>query len=192
MFLKQEVLVGKIALERGILTRQQLTECLAWKTKSEPDKPLISILIEREFVDDESLEVILAEQRKILEREERQRRKKIKLRGVQAEEKNSTVSFRQRCRHCDEILPKAAERCMYCGGRLQKGPATRKLEKRRQKSDERCSLCYYPVLDSDESCPACHAVFVLSGDEGEFKCSACGRFVGLEDRECPWCEASFS
>mgnify|MGYP000698097113 CR=1 FL=1 len=58
MLLKQEILIGKIALERGILSKSQLVECIALKATTEPQKPLVSILIERSLIDDESLEVM--------------------------------------------------------------------------------------------------------------------------------------
>ena len=200
--LEEETLLGKIALKRGVLTRDELKACLRARRRGKKVVPLVAVLIEKGYVDDEQLESILADQRRLLEKRARRKKVKKKLRESQvssvapsrrvkaqvAEEGDAIVA----CPRCGKSVQGSARSCMHCGKGLLSDQEEQKIDRRRARSEFLCNRCLYPVFEEETACPSCHASFLKPGEGGEFKCLECGHFVSDKDRVCPWCEAFFA
>ncbi len=209
--LEEEALLGKIALKRGILDREQLKECLRLRKKGARAKPLIAVLVEKGYVSDKDLEQILTDQRRILSKRQQSKRIQKKLRESQTGSvrrprpapapepdgkervrmKHESVEI-ERCRYCGKPVPPEARRCQHCGKKPVKGAGDDRIDRKRAKSEYLCNLCFYPVFETETECPSCHAVFLRPGEGGEFKCSQCMHFVKETDTVCPWCQAVFT
>lgn len=202
--LEEEALLGKIALKRGILTREQIKECLRIRKRDEKGSPLVAILVEKGYVNDEELATILADQRRILAKRAASRPIQKKLRESQVgpprrgrsdkervRVKDESVAI-VRCRYCGKAVQESARRCMHCGKKLFRGGEESRVDRKRARSEFLCNLCFYPVFEDEIECPSCHAIFLKPGEGGEFKCSQCGHFVAEKDDTCPWCGASFA
>ncbi len=63
MPLREELLLGKIAIEMGLLTKEQLDKAVAIQEEQVPSPPLGELLVDKGFLKKEHLDVALAAQR---------------------------------------------------------------------------------------------------------------------------------
>lgn len=67
MPLREEILLGKIAIERGLLTKEALDRAVAMQESQVPAPPLGSVLVEKGFLKQADLDVLLRVQRERLQ-----------------------------------------------------------------------------------------------------------------------------
>ena len=64
---RPDLLLGQIALEKGFISRKQLDECLKLQADSAKWKQLGMILLDRKYISEDDLEIVLEIQRRNLE-----------------------------------------------------------------------------------------------------------------------------
>lgn len=74
---EQELLFGKIACSLGVVTKEQVQECLLLQGEGETRPPIGQILIEKGYLTERQLEDVLATQRDYLRKVESHSREKV-------------------------------------------------------------------------------------------------------------------
>lgn len=164
-----DVFIGKIALNRRMITQDQLDDCVCFQERSSSPKPLGAIMVLKGYITGEQLKELLKEQEKILSHRTRSHlfgKIVLKLRLATLDQVNECLRIQAKM---ENDLPMRLGEIMLRKGYLTKEEVERVLREQRK-----------TVL----TCASCKSQFnVVDYREGvSVRCTKCGEPLQMPDR----------